>query len=462
MWTILVPVSQVCLVICALFLNSLNLKFNRTILWRRAYREWSALQNFVTLPENSVPEMGSRILKLDALVSFVGIILFAFASILGAPFFSLMVMPICALFGARTYYRMVTFKEDEDPIRNSRKQFAINLALLVGLNASMFWLFNYWGYWSYFLMPFGLLLLPFIIGYGSILLMNIVTGVQNLWWKTEEKAKVKPEKAKDASTENKAELLTRLSHSIGRVYATIVIWMVLYNLPQIIVTFDHSSFDFVSSEFYNWILQLLFEIISTGVVLSFYFLYRRLLIKRFDSKRIFGQRTRMEAAVDLIISSIFLIIGLIVVFMETPLRNHGLENIMYQKHLGGRWATILGATEIAAMPLIVIALLFRITGDIAEFRVKWKQKADSLIEQSSALLIIGITAFVGIQYLRWIALDHWYSSFLVLYVVSLPLVFFLAFQIATSSLKGKMKKATGADSGRKSVKSNSVYSSIAN
>jgi hypothetical protein len=465
-WTLLIPVSQAGLVIGALFLHSINLRWNKTILWRRAYREWSALQNYVTLPENSVPEMGRNVLRLDALTSLLGIMLIVSASLLSSPIFFLFCgVPISALLGVRIYYRAMTFRDDKDPIRNSRKQFTINIALLVGLNASLFWIFNPWGYWSYTLATtYGLLFLLYIISYGSVLLMNIVTGAQNLWWKTEKEPKKQSVKPKQILNQSKADLLARLPLSMRGVFSRVTAWIVVYNLVQIWVSFDHASFDFISSEYYSWTYWLLIEIASAGAMLALYFLYRRFMIKNLNSNRIFGQRTRIEAMVDLIVSSVFLVLAIsqTLASMQNTYANPIDYIILYQRHLGFRWAMIFELMQIIVLPLATIALSFRIFGDILEFRLSWKKKANGLIEQSSVLLVIAIAVFIGIEYLQWIAIYHWYGAFFMSYLIFLPLMLFLAFQIGSSSLKGKLNESNGNDSGGISVKSNNVYSSIAN
>ncbi len=464
LWTLLIPIAQAAIVTFVLFFHSNNLKWNRTILWRRAYREWSALQNFVTLPENSVPEAGVNMLRLDSLISFIGIVLFLIATLMGnSPFFMMFSgVPVCLLLGARIYYRLTTFRDDKDPIRNSRKQFVINLALLVGLNASIFWIFySSMYYWSILsnLSPF---LLPFIVGYGSVVLFNVVTGTQNLWWKTQDEPKTSSVREKEILREDKAELLACLPNTMGRLYLKIIGWIVVFNLPQIYVSFDHASFDFVSSEFYNWVGFLIAEIAVTGLLIVFYFPYRRFIIKRLDSRSIFGRRTRVEATIDTLISSIFLV--MILGF----LLNSGMFNILtysiidYQRHLGTRWSIILATMQIAAYPIGAIALITRIIGNIHEFRAVWKRRAISLVEQSGVLLVLTITAFAGVEYLRVIVYHHWFSSFNMMSAMIVPLIIFLAFQIGSSSLKGKMMKKHNHDKKGNSVKSRDVYGSIAN
>jgi len=118
--------------------------------------------------------------------------------------------------------------------------------------------------------------------------------------------------------------------------------------------------------------------------------------------------------------------------------------------------------QIAAYPIGAIALITRIIGNIHEFRAVWKRRAISLVEQSGVLLVLTITAFAGVEYLRVIVYHHWFSSFNMMSAMIVPLIIFLAFQIGSSSLKGKMMKKHNHDKKGNSVKSRDVYGSIAN
>jgi hypothetical protein len=465
LWTLLIPISQAALVTCALLFHSNNLKWNRTILWRRAYREWSSLQNYVTLPENSVPEMGVNILRLDALISFVGIILFLIASILGnSPFFLLLCgVPVCILLGARIYYRAVTFRDDKDPIRNSRKQFVINLALLVGLNASIFWIFYNWGYYGFILTSFSPFLLPFTLGYGSVVLLNIVTGTQNLWWKTQDEPKEIPTAKEKIPDEKKAELLAHLPRTIGKLYAKAALWIFVYNLPEIFVSFDYyATFGFGPSDLFSWIGLFPLGIVVAGIMLAFYFASRRFLIKSQGSTTILGRRTRIEAAVDSIISLFFFVIIIPLILISVLNINIFNEILIYQRHLGITWGIILELMQIVSFPLMAFGLLFRIIGDILEFRPSGKRRAIGLVEQSGVLLVLGMSVFSGSEFLYYVASFHYYYSFSVPYLILLPIVLFLSFQIGSSSLKAKISKGNRENHGGKSIKSNNVYSRIAN
>jgi len=463
-WMVLVPVSQALIVTFGLLFHSLNLRRKRTILWRRTYQEWSALQNFVTLPEHSIPEAGTSMLRLDVLTSLTGIILFLPTAILGnQPYFLLFSgVPVSFLFAARMYYGLEIIHDDRDPIRNSRKRFAVNMALLVVLEASVFWIFNPWVYGGFLVFSMAPILLTFIVCYGSLLLFNVVSGAQNLWWRTQDEPETISAKEKGVSREDKAELLARLPSTMKRLYAKMIGWIVVYNLPQVYVSFENGSYEPWSFDWYNWIALLIFGMTIAGALLVFYFPYRRFMIMRLDSRMVFGRRGRVEAAVDSFISAIFLAMTFTFI-LASGLDNIALYRIIdYQRHLGMQWGFILATMELVAFSLGAIALLVRILGNVHEFRQIWKKRAVGLIEQSGVLLVLTLATYSSAEYLKLQVIYGWYSNFYALYMIFLALVLFLAFQIGSSSLKGEMMRRNDQDPRIKSLKTHSVYIGASN
>lgn len=438
LWTLLIPVSQAALVTFALLLHSLNLKWNKTLLWRRAYREWSALQNFVTLPENSIPERGINVLRLDALISFIGIVLFLSASLFGNNFSFLILcgVPVCFLLGARIYYRAVTFRDDKDPIRNSRKQFVINLALLLGLNASAFWIFNYSWYYYSFIANLSPLLLSFILGYGTIVLFNIVTGTQNLWWKTEDRSGYKQMPKQTKKGNDKKELIERFPTIAGRVYANVVLWIIVFNAAQIYLSATHVQ-TYMYYEFPNRLAAFFIAISASGLLLIFYFLYRYIMIRNFNFVRVIGQRTRIEALVDGIVSSLFLLAVMSFIFFNLG-HIFKYNIIYYQEELDSfQLGYIVGIMEGIPSFIICVGLTFRLFGDAMEFTIKWKRGATRWIKLSGILLVFSFSIIGAVDYFKYITMSYWYDA---TYWLFLPLVLFFAFQVGTSSIKLKMMK----------------------
>ncbi len=460
-WTNIFPILEILIVTGILIFHTLYLQRHNIILWRRAYKEWSAIQNFVTLPENAIPELGVNIRRLDVLLSFVGILLYLSSILIGGnPYYILLcAIPICIALVGRMYYRIAMFDDAKDPIRNSRKQFIINLVLLIILNGTIYWIFNNRFYYS-FPVPFlSLLLLSYIICMSPIIVLDIVSGVQNLWWKIHD-AESTSVKSSMMSHQEKQALLTQLGKNIKRLYAKITFWIFVFNLPQIYIIFDNPTYDYWSWYNYNSIIFLFIEIMITPAPLAIYYLYRRFAIRRLESNVVFGQRSRLEAVGDLIISTIALI-GISISVLPTGLVYSIIEKlVIYEGYISTHWSHILILMQIVAFPLIAVGLFIRIVGDIYEFKAKWKRSAVSLIEESGVFIILALTLFINAGFIEYIALYDWYSGFLNQYALILPLILLIAFQISSSSLKGKLLRRSGQK--QENHKTSNVYTSIAN
>lgn len=460
-WTIFIPISQAAIVTTVLVVHTLNLQRNKTILWRRAYREWSALQNFVTLPENAIPDLGINVRRLDVVLSFLGLLLYLSTILRGSyPWFIILcATPICILFGGRMYYRITSFSENKDPIRNSRKQFAINLALLVLLNSTAFWMFNFPFYYYNWFNQIAPLLFIYMICMGSILVIDIVTGTQNLWWKIHDTESANA-KSGVMSNQEKQELMAQLGKNMKSLYARMVFWIAIFTLPQIYLSSGIPAFDYWSYNSHNSIIFLIVEIIAIAVPLSLYYLYRSFAIKRLESNAVFGQRTRGEAAGDLTISAI-LLASLLLWMLTTGLISNIVDMFYtYEQQIGSQWSYTLVIMQLIPFPLITIGLFLRVVGDLYELQRKWKQTAVSLIEESGVFLLLALTLYASSEYLRFVSLQPWYPTFLYQYALVYSIIALLAFQIASSSLKGRILKRKEQE--RMRNKARQIFDSIAN
>ena len=138
----------------------------------------------------------------------------------------------------------------------------------------------------------------------------------------------------------------------------------------------------------------------------------------------------------------------------------------YDDYLGIQWSNILVFMQIIAFPLVTIGLFLRVVGDLYEFKTDLKKRATSLIEESGVFLLLALSLYVNAEYLRLKYLyflyysSFWYSQFVMLYVLVSPLIFLLAFQVSSSSLKGKLMNRNNQN--RANNKSSQTYSAIAN
>jgi len=460
-WQVIMIAIELSFGFTILLAQTLILKRNKVILWKRSYPEWSALQTLVTLPENSNPEGRNTTRKLDMLVTFLGLLLFIPLFLQWYQGWFVLIGGVAiVLFTARLIMIYGKLNDEKDPYENSRFEFIINLALLVTINVTVYWMFATGiGPFSYFIMWVLPLLAFFVPPFGTILLLQIVTGIQNLWWKKQKESSAIQISQRPKSDPEKEVLIEKIPDVVGKIFAEIILILCIFNIVPIYLSATiHSAYMY--SQFESRVAGLLIGIAFAGILLICYFLARYTAISRFNYKRIIGQRTRGEALVDVIISSFGLIIGASMFLFSAV---EGLEfNVpFYQEHLSSfLLAYVLATLELVQAILLSLGFLFRIFGDSMEFVSVWKRRAISWIKQSGILLITSITILVAIDYYKHIVLDAWYLQYEIIYWVFIPFMIFLSFQVSTSSLKLRLEKEK--ESPKKTKDSVNVNQSIAN
>ena len=436
-WQFIMFAIETCLVVLILLGQTMILKRNRKILWKRSYPEWSTLQKLMTLPENSFPEGSNFTRKIDMLVTLAGFLLCAPMVLQWYQGWIVLVGILAlSLFSLRLIMIHGKMNVENDPYKNSRAEFIINSTLLITLNTAVYWMFaagiGPYGSNIQWILPILVIFTPL---FGSLLLLQIVMGIQNLWWKTEKES----ESQRSESDIGKEILIEKIPDAAGKLFAEVILGLIIFNLAPIYLSATLDS-AYVFYQFQSRMAGLFISIAFSGILLIFYFLVRYGMISKFDSKRIIGQRTRGEALIDAIVSSSILILAgvMFLLYSYTELE----YNIpLYQAQLGSYlFAYTMTTLEFLQPILLCLGLLFRIVGDSMEFVKVWKRKAISWIKQSGILLIASITILIAIDYFKYIAFDAWYLQYEMMYWTFVPLVVFLCFQVSASSLKLKMIK----------------------
>lgn len=462
-WTrtiFLAPTLMVILAIPFLLLYSYDLKKSDVILWSRSYPDWSSLQVLVTLPENSIPESIAQYKIFDIILSFCGIVLFTPYILQGynAAFILLIGIPTVVLLAIRILINGKKMDDESDHIQMAKYAFGANLSLLVILNASFWWTFSVElgsTYLQSSLMPAHSM---YVILFGTALLLQVVTGAQNLWWKTQDESSTKPISRQTVEVAEKEKLIEILPDTVGRLFAKTILWIIVFNAVPIYLSAAYIP-SYSNIEFTYRLVLFLVGIILTSVLLFLYLTFRYVMIRRFNFVRIIGQRTRVEALIDAIASSVLLLPMMTTFFI---VQNYSFEYtiVHYQELLGSlQLGYLLGIMEIIPFVLISIGLVFRLFGDGMEFATSWKRGANRWIEQSGILLIVTLTIMSGVEYFKHNIMTQWYGYSLY-YPLYWLFVAFFAFQVETSSLKLKLMKKGNHDT--KTPESKDVSHNIAN
>jgi len=448
-----------------LLAQTFYLKGRKTILWKRSYPDWSIFQTLVTLPENSIPEAGANLNRLDIVASFIGVLIFAPTIFQwNHPFGYIIGIPTAILLIARIKLTVRKLDEDKDPYENSRLEFGVNLSLLVLLESSIYWLFNIYGPWYYYsvLNLIGPFITTFVILFGPVLLFQLLVGAQNLWWKTEKKVseeqKIKKVAVRKDTLRNGVTMLVKI---IG--------WIVISD--SIVI---YSSLVFAPEEmsmlYWTRLSGLIGSIILAVSLVIVYNLIRHIRVQSFNSITFIGRRTRLEALIDSIIS-IFLIV-MVAGFAFTVLLwgvdyslFHFYPNIF---HISINLGEIVIGIEFLSLLVVIIALALRVHGNILEFKSELKIDASRKMQTSGKLMLIILPFIAGGEMTHYISSHSFAASIMMplFYFLFIFLVTFVAFQVISSELKVReltnIRKSTKVEDTKPIAGNNDYSASIAN
>lgn len=461
-------IVQVFIVVGAFLIRYLDLRSKNTILWKRSYPDWSALQIFVTLPENGLPSLGKKKLFVDTIVSLIGIISCTVVIIFFVhPIFLIFTgIPAIVLLIARIRVSVKRYDDESNQCEFSKYDFGINISLLTILNSGLFWIFSfpyYYNYQNLFTGPSLLLMVMFIVFGGSVLLFEVLIEAQNLWWKTDKSEESEQQKAR------KITVRKDMFRNGGVLLAKLVGWIIISD--AIIV---YSSLVFAPDEMSNlywsrfggFIGSIL---LGTALVLG-YCLIRYIRVRNFNSTTFIGRRTRLEALVDSIVS--LLLIGAVSILALGTMSTHipGYSIIHFYPnifHFSISFGGVELGMEFLLLLLVIIAFALRVHGNILEFNSERKIDAAKRQQKSGKLMLVILSFIAGGEFVNYLSLvGTWYFMMSQFYFLFMIVVIFISFQIVSSELKVKElmdNKKSLIEEKAKQVTGNSNHStSIAN
>ncbi len=436
-------VIQITFVTLILLAHTLFLKRNKIILWKRTYPDWSIFQNLVTLPENSVPDPGINLKRLDIAASFVGLLLFTPMILVSNDLLYILIgISGVILLISRIMIIISKLDREKDPSEQYRYEFGINFSLLVILNSSAFWLNNVGLfnnalpllYYIHWLLP-----ISTIFGslFGTVLLFQVLTGAQNLWWKTED-LEMQPESQPIEDIKLGKEAIKKdMARNAVSMFVQMLGGLLIFNSIIFYACLEIAP-DYNIGVFGSRMSLFLGTTIVIGFLVTLYFLFRYFLIEHLNSTSLIGRRTRVEAVCDLALCA-FLLFGI----SHQALHRYSSEIIdetlhYYNQALGISydigWSIIV--LEIISVLLVFIGLVIRIPGNILEFKTEYKISAAKRIEESGFLIIVALSFVVGGEFIKYLVtnishfMNYFYPSYLIIVIV-------IAFQVVSSGMKVK-------------------------
>ncbi|MCK4566821.1 MAG: hypothetical protein KAU48_05875, partial [Candidatus Thorarchaeota archaeon] len=436
-WPLIFISIEVTFVTIILLARSLYLKRKKVILWKRSYPDWSILQILVTLPENAVKDTGSKLKHLDIAASFVGVLLcIPMLLVWNHPWFILIGIPAIILLILRMKIIVRKLDKEKDPYEKSRLEFGINFSLLVVLDSSINWLFNMtlpWNMLIWFVTP---LLAIFVPLFGTVLLLQVLTGAQNLWWKTDDQ-KTQTEKQSNEDIRLRKEAIKK---GMGRngvmMFVKMSGWLLIFNSLIIYVSSVIPPGHYMG--IFNNMMILFFEtVILIGVLVTLYFLFRNFRIGYLNSSTLIGRRTRLEAVIDLSLSSVLAVafIGI----TSVRYSSYSIEDtiLYYYEVFGIQFGRMVMGIELSSVLLVIIGLMIRIIGNILEFKSEYKISAAKRIEESGLLVLVAVSFIVGGEFIKYLATHDSFIIYYTYYLTYLIIAIFVAFQVISSGMKVK-------------------------
>ncbi len=436
-WPLIFISIEVTFVTIILLARSLYLKRKKVILWKRSYPDWSILQILVTLPENAVKDIGSKLKHLDIAASFVGVLLcIPMLLVWNHPWFILLGIPAIILLILRLKIIVRKLDKEKDPYEKSRLEFGINFSLLVVLDSSINWLFNMtlpWNMLIWFVTP---LLAIFIPLFGTVLLLQVLTGAQNLWWKTDNGEIQDDSESVKAIRLRKEAIKKDMVRNGALMIAKMTGWLIIFNL---IIVYGSGVIPplYLSNLIFTNLMLLFFgSVMLVGFLVTLYFLFRNFRIGYLNSSTLIGRRTRLEAVIDLFLSSILVVPFTVVTSMRYS--SYSLEGTLlyYYEVFGIEFGRMVIGIELISVLLVIIAFAIRIIGNILEFKSEYKISAAKRIEESGLLILVAISFIVGGEFIKYFV-THDPGSIYTYYFIYLAIVIFVAFQVLSSGMKVK-------------------------
>jgi hypothetical protein len=419
-------VIQVVIVIGFLMVNIYNKARQKLKLWDRDYPEWSAIQRYLTLPENVMLEASDFMLVVDIVGALLGVALLLISTFAtSTPYYiPIILIPGLIVLLAKSFYsgRRIGSK---NPLANIKAEVTSTFFALLFVDSAQIWI--RWYSVSFSRLLFG----SYTIIWGSVLLLQLVVRSGDLWWDTDD-----PETS--IIDDQKSAILHQTNHFAGRTILRLIGWIGLFSLIPTYCLF-------ISQYVYApWFAPLWIDVFFGPIIMSpmvLYFFFRRWLIHRGSSVAIIGERSRIEALADLLLLS-FLLFGFISGIQTLIEPNYLLEPSRYiLDDFGFTGMMYFFTGYLSSILLLFIGVSMRIIVDCLEFREN-RKSAIQLMIISGMILITSLTIRVGIDILVY---NYVLFSF-TYYSVILFLATVITFQVETSKVKLKILNGTSSTS----------------
>jgi hypothetical protein len=435
---IFAPVMQLGVVASA-FAALLLISRIRSLQLRNAtYSNWSRLQKLVTFPENVALEVYRTNVLVDVGLTILAVFAFAVLGVSSyGPFLMLFAAPTMLFIVLHLIYAVRRFG-NSDPVSFIRREYVVNVVLLLLLNAVIAWGTYPWGWSS--VNPF---LVWYALGYSTLILYQVVIRTQDLWWEGAKISDDSDTRTEVLSSDAKRMLLDQTKRTalrtIGGIIATFA-GIVLAGFAILILANIRIPDSFWYTQWSIILIVASFSAVVSVALASAYFGVRYYLIRSRGRTEVFGNRTKVEAAIDLIIT----VIGLNIVLWSWP---HWAGD-MISNALG----LIIGAYSLFRLVLVtalstwamflLLALVARIAANLGALRERGSDFAEEAMEFSGNLFVVQSALMTG-NFFSLMTYQNYYLPPLIemfaILMLSYTVLIVVAFQKSTSGTRLKWK-----------------------
>ena len=439
-WTIVAPLLQFVFVATAFTALLLKSKNKQIQLRNVTFGTWSGIQKQATFPENLAMDIRGTKALVDIGFTISAIFGFVVYSRWGFSNFSMVYLGPTILFLIAHLVFAARRFGPAYPISFIKWEYAVNVMLLLLLN----WVVTFGSYaWSYH--SENMFIAWISIGYSSLILYQIVIRMQDLWRETiirpssySERSAISPAAKQVLLNRTKSTAL----RTIGGMVATFL--AILVTLPLTLLLAQHG----ISGSLWNThgILIVLFAsfaaLVSVGCT-SVYFVVRYYLVRSRGNSSVFGKRTRAEAALDLVVVGL----GLILVLSSWSYWARALVNEVISLSSGFDLlhGSMLSTAIIAWGQFLIIAIVARIASDLGNLRKHDNIFATKAMVFSGNIFLVGTLFMTGIYIMLLAHLDSYpsiLSQMFSILMLSYACLILVAFQKSTAGTKLKWREET--------------------
>jgi len=440
--------AQLPFILSLSIINTLRMRRRKVLPWPAEDSGWSRLRKLLTFPDHVFDNQKTIFLRFDILVTFCVAVIILLANLtialpVGIILFSMIFVGLAVLRFAFLNHRW----NNPESERYNKREFVTTFLLSISGNIlfinslSNHWRLFSWGMSSHGFYIFSGIMLSILLYYSWYLLYSLVARGSTLW-REDHSLKVIPADSKHESptTKDRSSLLNTLGTRFRQTISRILGWYILIGaISGLILLFTTGlNTDILNISFIMgyWVPILGINFISSIALVTLQLTYRRYLIKSGKSEQVIGERGRVQAFLDLMITGSLLLY--LLSFWSSRMYSY-IDTIQF--YISINFASTFFLLQVSVLIAVIFlwgALMGRLFSNLADITSPGCVTGTRLVIISGIMLAISTGIFMGYSLLL---LSVRYGTLLPIEILSqLVLLVFAVVQIVTSQMKQSQKE----------------------